>query len=170
MSGATAPAAGGTLVLAEPYGGWTATLNGRALRPVGTPVDGWAQGFVLPPGGGALSITRTTWPGRRRCWPELVVVLAVCMLALPGKRADPAEEAEAMAALREARTGRRAARPLAGGSLDAGPAPTGAGAAPPCRRSATRTDQIAPAARPDGRAAGRPGANAPAWVEIAGLT
>jgi len=38
MSGVTAPASGGTLVLAEPYGGWTATLNGRALKPVATPV------------------------------------------------------------------------------------------------------------------------------------
>ena len=53
----TAPASGGTLVLAEPYGGWTAKLNGRALRPLATPVDGWAQGFVLPPGGGQLSIS-----------------------------------------------------------------------------------------------------------------
>ncbi len=45
-------------MLAEPYGGWTATLNGRALRPIATPVDGWAQGFVLPAGGGKLSISR----------------------------------------------------------------------------------------------------------------
>ena len=42
-------------------------------------------------------------------------MLAVCLLALPGKRADPAEEAEAMAALREARDGRRAGG-SAGGS------------------------------------------------------
>ena len=58
MSGVSAPAAGGTLVLAEPYGGWTASLNGRALRPVTTPVDGWAQGFALPSGGGQLSISQ----------------------------------------------------------------------------------------------------------------
>ena len=36
------------------------------------------------------------------------MALAVCMLALPGKRADPAEQAEAMAALRAARDARRA--------------------------------------------------------------
>ena len=58
VSGVTVPAAGGTLVLAEPYGGWTAKLNGRALTPVTTPVDGWAQGFVLPAGGGKLSLAR----------------------------------------------------------------------------------------------------------------
>ena len=58
LSGATAPASGGTLILAEPYGGWTARLNGHALQPVTKPVDGWAQAFVLPAGGGTLSVTR----------------------------------------------------------------------------------------------------------------
>ena len=108
MSGVTAPAAGGTLVLAEPYGGWTATLNGRALQPVATPVDGWAQGFVLPAGGGQLSITRNDLAREASLLAELIVALAVCLLALPGKRADPVEQAEAMAALREARDARRA--------------------------------------------------------------
>ena len=108
MSDASAPAAGGTLVLAEPYGGWTATLNGRALQPIAAPVDGWAQGFVLPAGGGKLSISRNDLAREASLLAELIVVLAVCMLALPGKRADPAEQAEAMAALRAARDARRA--------------------------------------------------------------
>src|SRR6202012_312829 len=34
LSGAQAPAGGGTLILAEPYGGWTAKLNGHALTPL----------------------------------------------------------------------------------------------------------------------------------------
>jgi len=108
ISNASAPAGGGTLVLAEPYGGWTATLNGRALRPIATPVAGWAQGFVLPAGGGKLSISRNDLAREASLLAELIVALAVCMLALPGKRADPAEQAEAIAALRAARDARRA--------------------------------------------------------------
>jgi len=107
-SGVAAPASGGTLELAEPYGGWTATLNGRALKPLPAPVDGWAQGFVLPPGGGQLSITRNDLARTLSLILELIATLAVCLLALPGKRADPVEEAEALAALREARSSRRA--------------------------------------------------------------
>ena len=109
MSGVSVPAAGGTLVLAEPYGGWTAKLNGRALTPVKTPVDGWAQGFVLPAGGGKLSLARNDLARVASLAAELIALLVICVLALPGKRADPAEEAETLAALREARQGRRAA-------------------------------------------------------------
>jgi GT2 family glycosyltransferase len=109
MNGVTAPASGGTVILAEPYGGWTATLNGQALKPIATPVDGWAQGFVLPPGGGQLSITRNNLARVLSLFVELLATLAICLLALPGKRTDPVAEAEALAALREARNGKRAA-------------------------------------------------------------
>ena len=71
-------------------------------------MDGWAQGFVLPPGGGQLSIMRNDLAHKLSLAVELIAVLAVCLLALPGKRADPVAEAGALAALREARTGRRA--------------------------------------------------------------
>jgi GT2 family glycosyltransferase len=111
LSGVTAPASGGTLILAEPYGGWTATLNGHALKPAATPVNGWAQGFVLPPGGGQLSVTRNNFARVASLFLELLATLAICLLALPGKRADPVEEAEALTALREARNGKRAASP-----------------------------------------------------------
>ena len=109
MAGAAVPASGGTLLLAEPYGGWTATLNGHALKPLAAPVDGWAQGFVLPPGGGQVSITRNNLARELSLVAELLAALAVCLLALPGKRANPVEEAEALAALREARDGKPAA-------------------------------------------------------------
>ncbi len=52
VAAAHVPPAGGTLVLAEPAGGWAATLNGQPLTPLAAPVNGWAQGFRLPPGGG----------------------------------------------------------------------------------------------------------------------
>ena len=110
MTAVTAPAAGGTLVLAEPYGGWTAMLGGTALKPLPAPVNGWAQGFTLPAGGGQLVITRNDLARNVSLIAELVAVLAICVLALPGKRADPAEEAAALAALRDAQHGRRAAR------------------------------------------------------------
>jgi GT2 family glycosyltransferase len=109
MSGVSAPAAGGTLVLAEPYGGWTATLNGKALTPVASPVDGWAQGFVLPPGGGKLAISRDNLARDLSLIAELIVLLAVCVLALPGKRAAAVEDIEAMAAVRAAQHSRRGA-------------------------------------------------------------
>ena len=143
MSDASAPAGGGTLTLAEPYGGWTATLNGRALQPIAAPVDGWAQGFVLPAGGGKLSISRNDLAREASLLAELIVVLAVCMLALPGKRADPAEQAEAMAALRAARDARRASggsRLFARGA--AGPDVAGVGVA---------DDELAAAEDGDGR-------------------
>ncbi len=119
LSGATAPASGGTLILAEPYGGWTAALNGQDLKPVATPVNGWAQGFVLPPGGGRLSITRDNLARPVSLILELVATLAVILLALPGKRTDQAEEeAEALDVLHEARDSRQAenaaGQPLAG--------------------------------------------------------
>jgi hypothetical protein len=110
MSPISAPVSGGTLVLAEPYGGWTATLNGAALKPLAAPVDGWAQGFVLPPGGGKVAIARNNMARDLSLMAELVALLAVIVLALPGKRADQAAEAEAMAAVRAAQHGRRAAR------------------------------------------------------------
>ncbi|HEY3883377.1 MAG TPA: glycosyltransferase [Trebonia sp.] len=127
VSGAAAPAAGGTLILAEPYGGWTAKLNGQPLKPIATAVDGWAQGFVLPAGGGTLSVTRNNLAREFSLAVELIALLAVCLLALPGKRADPVKEAEALAALREARNGKRAAASPRRALRPARPAGAGAG-------------------------------------------
>ena len=130
--------------------GWTATLNGRALRPITTPVDGWAQGFALPPGGGQLSISRNNLARAASLLAELVVLLAVCVLALPGKRAEPAEAADALAALREARDAKRGARgqPRSGRAATEVAAADGADTAVPAagtsgRRGRTRRPGVA---------------------------
>ena len=90
------PGTVGTLVLAEAAGGWSATLNGRPLAQAAQPVDGWAQGFVLPVGGGHLVITRDELARDLSLGAEAAAVLAVFALALPGTRsAVPAPAAEA---------------------------------------------------------------------------
>ncbi|MFF0437115.1 glycosyltransferase [Streptomyces sp. NPDC004327] len=67
--------------------GWTATLDGKALKPV--TVDGWAQGFELPAEGGRLDltfedpITHTAW-----IWTQAGLALVLLVLALPGRRRD----------------------------------------------------------------------------------
>jgi GT2 family glycosyltransferase len=92
------PATSGTLVLAEAAGGWSATLNGRPLAKLAQPVDGWAQGFVLPAGGGHLVITRNELARDLSLAAEAAAVLVVFALALPGTRsAAPAPAAEAEA-------------------------------------------------------------------------
>ena len=94
------PRTSGTLVLAEPAGGWSATLNGRPLAKLAQPVDGWAQGFVLPAGGGHLVITRNELARDLSLAAEAAAVLVVFALALPGTRSAvpvpaPAGEAKA---------------------------------------------------------------------------
>jgi GT2 family glycosyltransferase len=105
------PATSGTLVLAEPAGGWSATLNGRPLAKVTQPVAGWAQGFVLPAGGGHLVIARDELARDLSLGVEAAAILIVFVLALPGTRSAvpaPAAEAEPEAAPVPAR---RRARP-----------------------------------------------------------
>ena len=89
VSGAAAPRSGGTLVLAEPSGGWSATLNGAALQSL-PPVDGWAQAFRLPSGGGTLDISHSQLGRDLIVALEVLAVLVVAVLALPGTRV-PAE-------------------------------------------------------------------------------
>ena len=83
----------GTLVLAEAAGGWSATLNGKPLTPLARPVDGWAQGFVLPAGGGRLVIARDETARDLSLGAEAVAVLLVFALALPGTRSAAAAAA-----------------------------------------------------------------------------
>jgi len=83
-----APGTSGTLVLAEAAGGWSATLDGKPLAALAAPVDGWAQGFTLPAGGGHLVITRNETARNLSLGAEAVALLAVLVLALPGSRSS----------------------------------------------------------------------------------
>jgi GT2 family glycosyltransferase len=106
---------------------WTATLDGKPLTP--TTVDGWAQGFELPAGGGRLDVTyddpigHTAW-----LWTQGALALVLVVLALPGRRRDidddlpeePAVPAQAVAG-----EGRRARRLRAQAEAEAEGAPGG---------------------------------------------
>ena len=83
-----APGTSGTLVLAEAAGGWSATLDGKPLTPLAAPVDGWAQGFTLPAGGGHLVITRNETARNLSLGAEAAALLVVFVLALPGSRSS----------------------------------------------------------------------------------
>ncbi|MGH3154301.1 MAG: glycosyltransferase, partial [Streptosporangiaceae bacterium] len=108
----------GTLVLAEPAGGWSATLNGTPLARTASPVGGWAQGFVLPAGGGRLVIKRNNTARHLSLAAEAVALLVVFALALPGTRspapapaaaedeAAPDTDAAPVPSRRRERTGR----------------------------------------------------------------
>ena len=113
VTAAKAPAAGGTLVLAEPAGGWSASLNGHPLTPLAAPVDGWAQGFRLPPGGGSLSISRSQLTRLAVVLLEGLAVAAVLALGLPGAR-EASETGEGAVAATAARRGRGQAGDKAG--------------------------------------------------------
>ena len=154
VNGATAPQAGGTLELAEPSGGWNASLNGHALTAVPSPAGAWAQAFRLPPGGGTIIISR---PGTERdaaLLVELLLLIMVGTLALPGigagaaapaaargRRPETPPEASApgsavparrVPALAGARVGGRAAATGAtssAGTVSAGTVPSGTGPA-----------------------------------------
>ena len=95
----------GTLVLAEPAGGWSATLDGRPLAPLPHPVDGWAQGFVLP-GGGRLVIARSQTARDAGLACQAAAALVVVALALPGTR----QPSPAPGARPESAAGRRRRR------------------------------------------------------------
>ena len=127
VSGATAPAAGGTLLLAEPAGGWQATLNGHALTAVPSPAGSWAQAFRLPSGGGTLDISRSELGHELALALELLAALVVAVLALPGARstAEAAAGAEAGAGAGAAHRGKAAEADQDGDLVGAG---AGAGA------------------------------------------
>ena len=109
MNTAVAPGTSGTLVLAEAAGGWSATLDGKPLTPLAAPVDGWAQGFVLPAGGGRLVVTRDETARDVSLGLEAAVLLAAFVLALPGTRSSEVAPVAAASADAEAipRAGRR---------------------------------------------------------------
>jgi GT2 family glycosyltransferase len=97
VTGASVPAAGGTLELAEPAGRWSATLNGHPLTPVPSPAGRWAQAFRLPAGGGRLSIGHDDTGHDAALLLELAVLAVVAVLALPGINSAAASPAAARA-------------------------------------------------------------------------
>ncbi|MGV4984244.1 glycosyltransferase [Streptomyces sp. NRAIS4] len=111
----TIPAGSGNRVLRladTASDGWTATLDGKPLTR--TTVDGWAQGFQLPSGGGRLDvtyddpITHTAW-----LWAQGALAVVLVVLALPGRRRDVDDdlpEEEPLPAQAAAGEGRRARR------------------------------------------------------------
>jgi GT2 family glycosyltransferase len=107
VAGAAAPRGGGTLELAEPAGGWTATLNGAALQSVPSPAGSWAQAFRLPAGGGTLDISHSQLGRTLIVVLEALALLVVIGLGLPGARV-PGESAAAGAGEERAAGGRRA--------------------------------------------------------------
>jgi GT2 family glycosyltransferase len=104
VSGAAAPRGGGTLVLAEPAGGWSATLNGTALQPLAAP-GGWAQAFRLPPGGGTLDVTHSQLGRDLIVALEAIAFLVVAGLGLPGVRVPGETPAKAAVAADPGRRG-----------------------------------------------------------------
>ena len=97
LNTAVAPGTSGTLMLAEAAGGWSATLDGKPLTPLAGPVDGWAQGFVLPAGGGRLVVTRDEAARDVSLGVEAAALLAAFVLALPGTRSSVAAPVAAAA-------------------------------------------------------------------------
>ncbi|ROO90006.1 GT2 family glycosyltransferase [Actinocorallia herbida] len=108
--------AGRKVVLAEPTGGWTATMGGKAAPAV--TVDGWAAGWEVPESGGTFVLERS-----ERLWTAWVAVqgvalLLVIVLALPGGETP----------IRGRRRGRRAAAAVEADGLRDGEENAGEGA------------------------------------------
>ncbi|MFE7545663.1 glycosyltransferase family 2 protein, partial [Streptomyces platensis] len=82
--------------------GWQATVDGTPLKPV--TVDGWAQGFALPAGGGTLDLTHENPIGHTLwLWAQGLLAVVLVVLALPGRRREidddlPEDAAAAQAA------------------------------------------------------------------------
>ena len=174
VSGAAAPRSGGTLELAEPAGGWTATLNGTALQSVPSPAGAWAQAFRLPAGGGTLDIAHDQLGRTLIVVLEGLALLVVAGLGLPGARV-PGESGAAAVAAGRAGSGRRERDQAVDGpgepDLEPVATPVGAGAEPArgsrlSRRAAARTGpgrsrRRATAAAQDGPALTGPGLSGP---------
>jgi len=150
VSGADAPAAGGILTVSEPAGDWHASLNGRPLTAVASPAGGWAQAFRLPSGGGTVQVSRSDLTHGLSIGFELLVVLVVAALALPGVRT--AAEAQLAAAGAGAPAG--AGVPAGGSDNEREGAASGAAGRPGSRAGARAAPR--PVAGAPGTGAGSP--------------
>src|SRR5258708_21044307 len=70
-------------MLAEPEGGWTASVDGHALAEVPSPAGSWAEAFSLPRGGGTLSVSRPGLVRELELGLELLAFLVVAGPAPP---------------------------------------------------------------------------------------
>ncbi|WP_326596994.1 glycosyltransferase [Streptomyces sp. NBC_01803] len=115
--------AGRTLRLADAASaGWQASLNGEPLSPV--TVDGWAQGFELPAGGGRLDVVYETSAGHTGwVWFQGLSLLVLGVLALPGRRRELDDDLPEEPPAGPAPQGRRARREAAAAAVAAAPAP-----------------------------------------------
>jgi GT2 family glycosyltransferase len=152
VSGARAPAAGGTIELAEPAGGWSASLNGKLLTPAASPAGAWAEAYQLPAGGGVLQIGRSQTGRDLVLILQLLLVVAVAALALPGARAAADEGGPAAFGARAAAgfRGTAGSRAAGGARVASGTQPPGAAgdddgypasAGPPPPREAARAGE-----------------------------
>ena len=158
VSGVAAPHGGGTLVLAEPTGGWSATLNGTPLQPLASPAGGWAQAFRLPAGGGTLDISHSQLSRDLIVALELLALLVVIGLGLPGARLPGESAAGAAAPADPASRGERA-RARTTAPHDAGGGDEGA--ATPGGRRLSRRAAAAAAPAPAGAGSRPAGASPP---------
>jgi GT2 family glycosyltransferase len=150
VSGATVPTAGGTVLLSEPAGGWSAAVNGHALSPVASPDGSWAQAFRLPPGGGTLTISRDALLRNLLMAVDLLAFVVVAALALPGIRSTAELEAAAAAAANDGADTDEEADAEGGARRAAGRQPAGQGggrAALALRAGRNRRDRAGDAAR-----------------------
>ncbi|MFF8790565.1 glycosyltransferase [Streptomyces sp. NPDC015125] len=139
--------------------GWQATLNGTPLKP--QTVDGWAQGFALPAGGGTLDLTHENPLGHTLwLWAQGLLAVVLVVLALPGRRReiddDLPEDTAADRAAAATGDGRRARRLRAQAEAEAAATPEAAGPGIPGARAAEQP--LDPAADP--MAAGVPAPDA----------
>ncbi|GAA3945908.1 glycosyltransferase [Actinomadura viridis] len=145
-----------TLLLAEPAdGGWRASLDGREVKA--RTLDGWAQAYEIPPGGGRFELARGM--RLRHVWVAVqgAALLAVVVLALPGARP---EALDALAGRAGGRARGRRARAGEGGL--ARRAAAGAGRRAGARRARVRHEPAAGEGPPDAPdAPGAPGSPAP---------
>jgi GT2 family glycosyltransferase len=173
VAGASVPAAAGTLVLAEPAGSWSATLNGHPLAPLAAPVGGWAQGFRLPPGGGSLTVSHSQLGRLAVVALEALAVAIVLALGLPGTRVAGETGEGAAAARRGSRSrdqaddrGRERKAPRRGKGRPARPRVRRA--AVPAAQGAQRAPGVAPAEAGEAVPAGVRGEAAGAAAAVGG--
>ncbi|MCX4973922.1 glycosyltransferase [Streptomyces sp. NBC_00620] len=137
--------------------GWTATLDGKPLTR--TTVDGWAQGFELPTGGGKLDVTfdaplsHTAW-----LWAQGALAVVLVVMALPGRRRDVDDdlpEEEVVSAQEVTGDGRRARRLRAQAEAEQADQDTGtADGLPPQEQQQEEEVPVASAAVPQQQAYG----------------